>query len=133
VDDDEDNRVYEYKGYSSDEWIVNSYVSGLMDGSMLYKEINVSNIPDGLESEYEWNNETTVTFQATVIEISNDTILVKPVDGSSELNSADKFSIPNAENLELQVGNLLEITYNGDIMESYPAQLGEVYEITVIE
>ncbi|MCM1143429.1 MAG: hypothetical protein NC318_05605 [Blautia sp.] len=56
VDDDEDNRVYEYKGYSSDEWIVNSYISGLMDGCMLYKEISVSNIPDGLESEYEWNN-----------------------------------------------------------------------------
>ncbi|MBD5522072.1 MAG: hypothetical protein HDR03_12790 [Lachnospiraceae bacterium] len=56
VDDDEDNRIYEYKGYSSDEWIVNSYISGLMDGSMLYKEINVSDIPDGLESEYEWNN-----------------------------------------------------------------------------
>lgn len=133
VDDDEDNRVYEYKGYSSDEWIVNSYISGLMDGSMLYKEINVSNIPDGLESEYEWNNGTTVTFQATVIEINNDTIFVQPVDGSSELDSADKFSIPNDENLKLQVGNLLEITYNGNIMESYPAQLGEVYEITVIE
>lgn len=79
------------------------------------------------------NESETITFQATVIEINNDTILVKPVDGSSELNSADKFSILNDKNLELQVGNLLEITYNGDIMESYPAQLGEVYEITVIE
>ncbi|MCM1050051.1 MAG: DUF5301 domain-containing protein [Clostridiales bacterium] len=74
-----------------------------------------------------------ITFQATVIEINNDTILVKPVDGSLELDSADKFSISNKEELELQVGDLIEIAYNGDILESYPAQLGEVYEINVIE
>jgi len=56
VGGDKDNRIYEYKDYFSNEWIVNSYISGLMDGCMLYKEINVANIPDGLESEYEWNS-----------------------------------------------------------------------------
>ena len=74
-----------------------------------------------------------VTFQASVIETNNDSIIVKPVDGSLELDSADKFYISNEENLELQIGVLVEISYNGEIMESYPAQLGEVYEITVIE
>lgn len=49
------------------------------------------------------------------------------------LASADKFYIPNEENLELQIGDFVEISYNGEIMESYPAQLGEVYKITVIE
>ncbi len=81
------------------------------------------------------NAPETVRFQATVIE-KNDTgnsILVKPVDGSLELDSADQFSIFNDEKLELQVGDLIEITYNGEIMESYPAQLGEIYDITVIE
>lgn len=34
---------------------------------------------------------------------------------------------------ELQIGDFVEISYNGEIMESYPAQLGEVYKITVIE
>lgn len=53
VDGDGDDRVYEYKGYSADEWIVNYYV---MDSAMLYREINVTNIPEGLQSEYEWNN-----------------------------------------------------------------------------
>lgn len=53
VDGDKDDRVYEYKGYSTDEWIINSYV---MDSAMLLREINVTNIPDGLQSEYEWNN-----------------------------------------------------------------------------
>lgn len=53
VDGDKDDRVYEYNGYSTDEWIINSYVH---DGAMLLREINVTDIPDGLESEYEWNN-----------------------------------------------------------------------------
>ncbi|MCM1427615.1 MAG: DUF5301 domain-containing protein [Eubacterium sp.] len=79
------------------------------------------------------NNPVSVTFQATVIEINNGTILVKPMDGSLELNAADKFSISNEESLTIQVGDLIEINYNGDILESYPAQLGEIYEITVIE
>ena len=79
------------------------------------------------------NTKETVTFQATIIESSNDAILVKPVDGSLELNSADKFSILNEEKHELQVGDLIEVVYNGEIMETYPAQLGEVYEITVVE
>lgn len=52
VDGDKDDKVYEYKGYSTDEWIINYYV---MDSAMLYREINVTNIPDGLQSEYEWN------------------------------------------------------------------------------
>ena len=36
------------------------------------------------------------------------------------------FYISNEENLELQIGDFVEISYNGEIMESYPAQLGEV-------
>lgn len=79
------------------------------------------------------NNPASITFQATVIETNNDIILVKPAYGSLELDSADQFSIPNKEELELQTGDLIEISYNGEIMESYPAQLGEIYEITVIE
>lgn len=55
VDGDKNDRVYEYDGYSTEEWIVNVYVAGLMDGAMLYKEITVSDIPEGLQSEYEWN------------------------------------------------------------------------------
>ncbi len=47
-----------------------------------------------------------------------------------------KIKIQNTSNShirELQVNDLIEIAYNGEIMETYPAQLGEVYKITVIE
>lgn len=50
VDGDTDNRISEYKGYSSDEWLV-SWMP--MDGgAMLLKEQSVIDIPDGLEEEY---------------------------------------------------------------------------------
>ena len=52
VDGDKDNRVYELKGYSVDEWIVNSFP---YDAAMLLREVNVTDIPDGWQSEYEWN------------------------------------------------------------------------------
>ena len=52
VDGDKDNRVYECKGYSAEEWIVNALPH---DAAMLYREIDVDDIPNGWQSEYEWN------------------------------------------------------------------------------
>lgn len=56
VDGEERYRVYEYKGHSTDEWIIEMLVSGLMDNPMLLRELNTTDIPEGLQSEYEWNN-----------------------------------------------------------------------------
>lgn len=52
VDGDKDNRVYELEGYSVDKWIVGSFP---YDAAMLYREMNVTNIPNGWQSEYGWN------------------------------------------------------------------------------
>ena len=41
-----------FKDYSQDEWLI-SYSMG---ESMLCKEKNTTKIPEGLASEYEWNN-----------------------------------------------------------------------------
>lgn len=57
VNGDKNDQVYEYKGYSSDDWIISFYKSGEMDTSMLMKEVNVKEIPNDLQSDYEWNNE----------------------------------------------------------------------------
>lgn len=78
----------------------------------------------------------TVTFQATIIEIQDDCYLVEPVEGSAELNSADRITIPmtNMEpSPEPEVGDGLEIEYDGSIAESYPAQITKVYSIRVTE
>lgn len=79
------------------------------------------------------DNAQVTTFQATVIEVTDSSILVKPIDDSPELDSSDQFSVPNTEKLALQTGDTVKITYNGEILESYPAQLGEVHEITLLE
>lgn len=55
VDNDDDDQIYKYKGYSENEWLISFYHSGLMDNSMLLREMSVTNIPDNLDSEYEWN------------------------------------------------------------------------------
>lgn len=76
-----------------------------------------------------------VIFEATVLEINDNYYLVEPVEGSQELNSANRIEvpIPNPDStLSPEVGDIIKITYNGDIMETYPAQLGEVYNIRII-
>lgn len=51
VDGDKDDRISEYKGYSTDEWLV-SWLP--MDGgAILLKEEGVVDIPNGLEAEYQ--------------------------------------------------------------------------------
>ncbi len=50
VDGDTNDRISEYKGYSSDEWIVSWLPED--GGAILLKEENVVEIPEGLEAEY---------------------------------------------------------------------------------
>lgn len=75
-------------------------------------------------------------MQAEITKIENGAMLVTPVEGSSELNSSDSFHI----SLELmpaspepEVGDIVEITYNGGIEETYPAGLENVTSIVVVE
>lgn len=52
--------------------------------------------------------------------------LVEPVEGSQELNNADLITVP-MKNIgtapQPNVGDIIEIAYNGEIAESYPAQI----------
>jgi len=76
-----------------------------------------------------------VSFQATVTEITDNSMLVRPVDGSDELNSSVSFSIALSnlsDTSSLQIGDTLEISYNGDILETYPATLAKIYRITIL-
>ena len=78
-----------------------------------------------------------ITSVATVkiMDVSGDVILVKPVDGSWELKSADKFTL-SAKQLPADItpktGMKLEITYNGGILETYPAMFGNIQKVTVV-
>ena len=76
------------------------------------------------------------TFQATLLEIHDGYYLVEPVEGSAERNSADQITVPmknvNASP-DPEVGDILEIEYDGSIAESYPAQITNIYSINVVE
>lgn len=80
--------------------------------------------------------ENAVTFRAAVLEINDGYYLVEPVEGSAELKSADQITVPMkdmAPSPEPEVGDILEIEYDGYIAESYPAQINNVYSIRVVE
>lgn len=63
------------------------------------------------------------------------TMIVKPIDGSWELSSADQFSLSASlldEGVTPTVGMTLEITYDGSILEIYPASFSGIQKVTVV-
>lgn len=85
------------------------------------------------------------SFQAVILEVSakEEWCLVEPVEGSRELDSADRIEISLFNDLpaavaydiahEAKAGDIVEITYEGGILETYPAQLEDVCNIEIIE
>ena len=82
-----------------------------------------------------FSNEAHQVFQAEILEIHGGHYLVKPVEGSWELNSADRIEVPirNAHpSPEPEIGDVIEIEYSGEILETYPARIADVYSIKVV-
>ena len=75
-------------------------------------------------------------LQAEILEIFNGYYLVKPVEGSPELGSSDKIEVPMKylePFLEPEIGDVIEIIHSGEILETYPARLQDVYSIRVVK
>ncbi len=73
---------------------------------------------------------------ATVVETNDTAFLVEPIAGSGELTSADRIEVAKKhcnEAEQVKVGDQLEIEYNGEIQETYPAGLGKVYAVRVVD
>ncbi|WP_313132087.1 DUF3221 domain-containing protein [Anaerocolumna sp.] len=82
-------------------------------------------------------------FNAVVIDNDNG-LLVRPDVDSNEFKSSDKISVGTNNTIiydenkkkvdldEVQIGDSIKITYNGIIMESYPAQIAAEY-INILE
>ena len=74
-------------------------------------------------------------LNAQILEINTGCFIVEPVTGSCELICADKIEVPMKSMdpaLEPQIGDVIEITYNGEIQDTYPARINEVFGIRVI-
>lgn len=105
--------------YNSDELV--------SSGRLVYK--------DGCIQIEGVNSKPVAILRAKILENHDGYFLVEPVAGSWELSSADRIEVP-MQNMspspEPQLGDIIEIRYNGEIMETYPAKIGEVYSIRVI-
>ena len=76
-----------------------------------------------------------VTFQAEILEVHDGYFLAKP-ESSWAINSADKIEVPTENmdaSLEPEVGDIIEVSYGGEILETYPARLNNIFSIKVIE
>ena len=73
---------------------------------------------------------------AKVIDIHDGYFFVEPVKGSLELSSASRIEVPmkNMEpSPEPKVGDILEIEYDGQLQETYPARINNPYNIKIAE
>ena len=85
------------------------------------------------------------SFIGNVLEVGEDYLMVVPAAGSKELTSADKIVLRIRENTKLSSagstitikdiveGSRLEIYYNGEIAESYPAQIYNISRLVFLE
>lgn len=67
---------------------------------------------------------TLTSFKAVVLEQYGKSIVVEPLEGEAERASCDRISVSPV--YFFPVGFTVEITYNGEIAESYPAQIRAV-------
>ena len=113
---------------SSDVWILN----GLGEVIVYYDQSNhVADVEVRISDK---STPDRITFEAEVLEFYDGYILVKP-EPSWAFNSADRIEVPlmNMDPaLEPQVGDIIEVSYSGEILETYPARLKEVYSIRVV-
>lgn len=87
-----------------------------------------------IEAVHPTEAECGFAFDAVILQITEGSILVCPVEGSSELSSADQIwvrtsDLPAEAVAELGVGDGVCIVYDGMIAETYPAQITTVYDI----
>ncbi len=77
-------------------------------------------------------------FNATVLEVNEKSVLVEPFEGSNELSSSDQIVVSTAvisdhELPAMEAGTLIRIVYDGEIAETYPAQIANTFAIYLID
>lgn len=94
-----------------------------------YDKTKIYFFPDNFKSADElWTREEHTAehgFCAAVVELSDTAAVVEPLESEPELSSSDRisFSLSGLDGIGAKVGSIVEITYTGNIMESYPAQI----------
>ncbi len=65
------------------------------------------------------------SFEGTIVECEQKSMIVRPNESEDEYKSSDKFNIDYVDSFDsCNVGDVVKITYEGEINEIYPAQIG---------
>ena len=82
-------------------------------------------------------NEAKEIFEAKILEVKEEMIIVKVLKGNKSFKINDKVIVKtttsiNENNITYNVGNKVRITFNGSVLTSNPAQIG-AYSIELID
>ena len=75
------------------------------------------------------------SFRATVLEVHQTYLLVEPAEDAWERNSASKITLSLQEKTSWptpQAGDTVDVFYNGEILETYPAHIGKLYRVEIV-
>jgi hypothetical protein len=86
---------------------------------------NSLNISPPLDNQRFINDGDSFKFNAKILEIHSTEVLVEPLAGQDILRSADRiiFLSGHLNKIDVSVGDVVTIQYNGAVMESYPARI----------
>ena len=103
-----------------------------LTGDTTYDETKVYFFPYNFKSIdglwYYEEDKVEFAFNATILEINGNSVIVEPHEDEPERSSASRisFGISELPNIDAKVGDFVKIIYTGGIMESYPAQINAV-------
>lgn len=98
-------------------------------GDSTYDKTKVYFFPRNFKSIDElWyyeEDEVEFSFNATILAIQGNTVIVEPFADEDEISGSDQisFGISELPNIDAKVGDIIKVTYTGEIMYSYPAQI----------
>lgn len=72
-----------------------------------------------------FSTENAYTFYASILEVNDTNVLVAPLTDSELLRSSDRlsFGTTELEKIDVAAGDVVQIAYTGDVMETDPAQI----------
>ncbi len=74
-----------------------------------------------------YNKESVSSFRGKVVEVGTTSVIVEPFVGESIRKSSDKVAVSIIDNkVKYKVGDIVKVTYTGEVMESYPVQINEI-------
>ena len=108
----------------------------LTDGGGIYEKTKVYFFPYNFKSlsslwyyeKDEIEEDVRYSFNAKILEINNNTVIVEPLPSEANAGSSDKISFDTSKLpiMEIKVGDYIKVTYTGEIMTTYPAQIDAI-------